>query len=129
MRRRSRRSLAVVEMTPLIDVVFLLVVFFLVAADATRVSRPAVVLVPGPGEAPVGPQWDLVLTLGVDGLWRERAGAGPFDLGQRTFAADTTVLLRAHRDAAGASFLAMTDQLRQAGLHRVDLSLGPEVSQ
>lgn len=128
MRRRSRRSLAFVEMTPLIDVVFLLIVFFLVTANATRVSRPTVDLVPGPGEAPVGPQWDIVLTLGVDGTWRERAGSPPFDVEQRMFAADASVLLRAHQDASGVAFLALTDQLRLAGVHRVDLSLGPEVT-
>ena len=115
-------------MTPLIDVVFLLIVFFLVTANATRVSRPTVDLVPGPGEATVGPQWDIVLTLGVDGTWRERAGSPPFDVEQRMFAADASVLLRAHQDASGVAFLALTDQLRLAGVHRVDLSLGPEVT-
>ena len=128
MKRRARRSLAVVEMTPLVDVVFLLVIFFLVAAEASRLARPPATLLGGPGEAPVGAKWDSMLTLGVDGQWRATTG-GPAVTEPSTLGLGpgAHVLLRVDRAAPGAALLSMTQALQAMGLDRVELALGPEV--
>jgi hypothetical protein len=117
-----------VEMTPLVDVVFLLVIFFLVAAEASRMARPPAALLGGPGEAPVGAQWDTMLTLGSDGLWRETAG-GPALTDPSTLAIGpgAHVLLRVDRSAPGGALLSMTQALEGLGLDRVELALGREV--
>ena len=127
MRRRRRPSTAIVEMTPLIDVVFLLVVFFLVAADATRLARPQVDLVPGPGEAPLGPEWDMVLTLDASGVWRRSTGGVPVEPTAMQIDGAESVLLRVDAAAPGTALGEMTQALRLAGVEAVDLSLGPEV--
>jgi len=127
MRRAAARHWAVVELTPLVDVVFLLVIFFLVAADATRLSRPQVALVAGPGEARSGTAWDVVLTLGTDALWRTSVGGSPLVDGvPEGIESGTRVLLRVDRSAPAAVLTSMAEHLRRSGVHRVDLALGEE---
>jgi biopolymer transport protein ExbD len=129
MRRVATRNWAVVELTPLVDVVFLLVIFFLVAADATRLSRPPANLVAGPGEASVGTEWDVVLTLGADGRWRTSVGGSPLsDDAPGSIEPDSRVLLRVDRSAPAVALTSMAEHLRVAGVHRVDLALGEDAS-
>ncbi len=130
MRRVSPRNWAIVELTPLVDVVFLLVIFFLVAADATRLSHPPANLVAGPGEAAKGTGWDVVLTLGKDGVWRSRVDGPPLpDVGVDGIEPDARVLLRVDQVAPAEALTAMAGRLRRAGIGRVDLALGKDAPQ
>jgi biopolymer transport protein ExbD len=130
MRPKPARHWAVVELTPLVDVVFLLVIFFLVAADATRLSHPPANLVAGPGEAPQGTRWDVVLTLGVDGFWRTSMDAPPLRGSLPAgLNAEARVLLRVDKDAPGIALTAMAEQLRLVGAQRVNLALGEGVQE
>lgn len=128
MKQVTRRNWAVVELTPLVDVVFLLVIFFLVAADATRLSHPPASLVAGPGEAMQGTGWDVVLTLGSDGMWRTRIDGPPLlDAEPDGIEPDMRVLLRVDQAAPAKALTAIAEHLRQAGIERVDLALGKDV--
>ncbi len=126
---RRRRSLAVVELTPMIDVVFLLIVFFLVAADATRMSRPSVSLVDGPGEAPVGTHWDHVFTLQADGQWRSGREDEPVRPAQIMLKATDRVLLRTDAAAPSGPLLELAGHLRGQGIDHVEFAVGAGVAQ
>lgn len=118
---------SLVELTPLVDVVFLLIVFFLIAADASRLARPEADLVRGDQQARQNARWDAVLTLQADGAWRSSLDAPPLeDRAPDGLGAGSAVLLRVDRRADSAAMIRMASHLRSAGVERIDLALGQD---
>ncbi|MCH2136477.1 MAG: biopolymer transporter ExbD [Phycisphaerales bacterium] len=122
MKVRPANRWAVVELTPLVDVVFLLIVFFLIAADASRVARPKADLVESRIDAE-GHVWDAVFTLQADGVWRSAIDGPPLqDPLASGVGAGSSVLLRIDSAAPSAAMGAMTSALREAGVEQVSLA-------
>ncbi|MFA5630793.1 MAG: biopolymer transporter ExbD [Porticoccaceae bacterium] len=93
-RRRRKRRDEGVNLTPLIDVVFLLLIFFMVSMSFSRETRLAVALPQAQGGAPEDEPVEPI-RLGVD-----RAGRYAI-AGQQLAASDVTALMAALQQAAG----------------------------
>jgi len=93
-RRRRKRRDEGVNLTPLIDVVFLLLIFFMVSMSFSRETRLAVALPEAQGNAPDQEQLEHI-RLSVD-----RAGRYAID-GQQLAASDVGALTAALQQASG----------------------------
>ena len=68
-RRRRRSSVADINITPLIDVVFLLLIFFMVATTFTRESRLLITLPTADAERGEVPPESIEITIDRDGAY------------------------------------------------------------
>jgi biopolymer transport protein ExbD len=132
LRRKKRRAGIRIDMTPMVDVAFLLLIFFMV----TTVFRKPLAMeinLPAP-EATLKVAESNVLTVFVDSadrLWRRFAAEAPAstDWGELipvfTQAAASNpqlvVLVEVHPDARYDSMVTMMDTLEEAGLQRFSL--------
>ena len=122
-----------IEMLPLIDIVFLLLVFFIYAMLSMAVHRGLPVMLPKSTTAKIDRQLLLSVTVKSNGLiyldqeqvpleslagaLREKAKNNP----------DQGILLFADRDLSYQKLFRVLDEIRKAGLHRI--SLQAEVDQ
>jgi biopolymer transport protein ExbD len=120
--RSPPRRLAEPDMTPMIDVTFLLLIFFLVTAQMAAQARKGVQLPVEPGESRLeSAASGLVVVVQADGLVRVGdRGVDPAQLQQlaREAAARSptvTPVVRADRAAPAAALNAVTEALRQGG--------------
>ena len=116
-----------IEMLPLIDIVFLLLVFFIYAMLSMAVHRALPVALPSSTTADVDKELMLSVTVRSDGtiyvdkervvsgslaeVLKKRAGAGR----------DPGVLLFADRSLSYQDLFQVLDQIRLAGLNRISL--------
>ncbi len=128
-----KRKKARIEMLPLIDIVFLLLVFFIYAMLSMAVHRGLPVLLPISSTAKIDKNLILSVTIKEDGtiyLDKERVSLenlGGF-LKQRVRSMkETGVLLFADRSLSYQRLFQVLDQIRMAGLSRI--SLQAEVNQ
>lgn len=117
-----RRPMAELDMTPMIDVTFLLLIFFLVTAQMAARSRGEVRLPVQPGEhEDRSSQAGLVVIVRGDGSLIvgdvEVDGAGVTELARRAVARGATKapVVRADRDAPAAALNAVALALRAGG--------------
>ncbi|MFN3712901.1 MAG: ExbD/TolR family protein [Alcanivoracaceae bacterium] len=66
---RARKDSVEVNLTPLIDVVFLLLIFFMVSTTFTRETRLSVLLPEAEGVAPVVELRMIEVSIGADGIY------------------------------------------------------------
>jgi biopolymer transport protein ExbD len=123
----STRRARPLRLTPMIDVIFLLVVFFLLAA---RFGTEAVLdLSPAGGAVPTTPALPRLLEIGPDGLWLNGIALGDGTLADGSLAARLTgpegeqaaevVVLRPVAGADVQRLVAVAAALTEAGLSRL----------
>jgi len=126
--RRAR-----IEMLPLIDIVFLLLVFFIYAMLSMAVHRGLPVVLPESATAKIDKDLIISVTVMKDGtiyLDKESitfADLGPILRQRAQGTGEKGVLLFADRDLSYQKLFAVLDTIRQAGLTRI--SLQAEVKQ
>jgi biopolymer transport protein ExbD len=116
-----------IEMLPLIDIVFLLLVFFIYAMLSMAVHRALPVVLPSSTSAEVAKTMAVSVTVKSDGtiyVDRERVVLGSLAgvLKRRTEGGkDPGVLLFADRSLSYQILFQVLDQIRAAGLERISL--------
>ncbi len=123
-----------IEMLPLIDIVFLLLVFFIYAMLSMAVHRGLPVELPESTTAKIDKNLIISVTVLQDGtifLDKERmtlADLGPILRQQARRTDDRGVLLFADRDLPYQKLFAVLDTIRKAGLTRISLEAEVEQS-
>lgn len=121
-RRKSR-----IEMLPLIDIVFLLLVFFIYAMLSMAVHRGLPVVLPTSSTAKIDKHLILSVTVRADGsifLDKERISLKDLSEALRKAARnrkETGVLLFADKAVPYQEVFRVLDQIRMAGLNRISL--------
>ena len=134
-RRREHPEL---EMTPLIDIVFLLLIFFMITTSFTQASqqKESEISIDLPesktGSAP-SPEQRTVVVVQSDGTIDIRTEADVSDetLAERLeslheIAPDTPVLLKGDREASHGRTIEVLDQVKRAGFNEVNLVTRPQ---
>jgi len=119
-RRRVR-----IEMLPLIDIVFLILVFFIYAALSMAVHRGIPVLLPKSTTAKIDKKLILSVTIKADGtIYLDKEPVSLDTLEQalkRKAGKETGVLLFSDRSLPYQKLFQVLDRIRKAGLTRVSL--------
>lgn len=115
-----------IEMLPLIDIVFLLLVFFIYAMLSMAVHRGLPVDLPRSATAEKGKELPLAVTVTADGAVQVNKEAVPLArltevLQQKAAGPETGVLLFADRSLSYQRLFAVLDRIRKAGLARISL--------
>jgi biopolymer transport protein ExbD len=116
-----------IEMLPLIDMVFLLLVFFIYGMLSMAVHRGLPVMLPVSSTAPVEKDLALSVTVRSDGdIFLDKEEVALEDLSSLLMERcrankECGVLLFADRDLAYQGLFRVLDQIRKAGLTRVSL--------
>jgi biopolymer transport protein ExbD len=124
-----------IEMLPLIDIVFLLLVFFIYAMLSMAVHRGLPVVLPTSSTAKIDKRLVLSITVKSDGTLyvnKKRVSLDNFKHilkieSQRTD--NKGVLLFADRDLPYQALFRVLDQIREVGLNRISLQAEAEQSQ
>ena len=128
----GRRPDPIVDLTPMIDIVFQLVLFFMVTT--TFKSSPAIQidLPRSSRDVVVAERDDVLIWVAVDGaLFVDQRPVGWAELGARLAAAaalrdDTLVILKADRGVEHGRVVAVMDLARGYGLTRLAIATEPE---
>ena len=126
---------AQIEMLPLIDIVFLLIVFFIYAMLSMAVHRGLPVNLPTSRTAEIDKRLVLSVTLKADGsMYIDKQEVGSDNLTQRLRdlikdAENPGVLLFADRQINYQTLFQVLDQIRQAGISRISLQAEVERNQ
>jgi biopolymer transport protein ExbD len=121
-----------IEMIPLIDIVFLLLVFFIYAMLSMAVHHALPVLLPTSATAKIDKELLLSVTAKSDGtLYVDKEQVGFNDLSSvlRTKAAaneNVGILLFADRSLSYQNLFRVLDQIRMAGINRISLQAETE---
>jgi biopolymer transport protein ExbD len=121
-----------IEMLPLIDIVFLLLVFFIYAMLSMAVHRGLPVLLPTSASAEIDKELLLSVTVKSDGtLYVDKEQIDFNDLAsvlKTKAAADehVGVLLFADRSLSYQNLFRVLDQIKMAGIHRISLQAEAE---
>jgi biopolymer transport protein ExbD len=122
-----------IEMLPLIDIVFLLLVFFIYAMLSMAVHRGLQVLLPTSASAKIEKELIVSVTIKSDEtIYVDKEQIGLNDLASllKTKAEtdkDVGILLFADRSLSYQNLFQVLDQIKMAGIHRI--SLQSEVEQ
>jgi biopolymer transport protein ExbD len=128
-RGRTKRRGADIDITPLIDILFMLIIFFVLAASFLQ-GRLIVELPQGKGEtAPT--EKLLLVNLARDGsiLWGDVVLSAPvvsedlFRLARESLSAEREILVAGDRSVPYGEVAALLDALRDAGVSRLGLAL------
>jgi biopolymer transport protein ExbD len=128
----TRRKVRI-EMLPLIDIVFLLLVFFIYAMLSMAVHRGLPVLLPTSASAKIDKELIVSVTIKSDEtvyVDKERIGLNDLASFLKTKAEtdkDIGILLFADRSLPYQKLFQVLDQIKMAGIHRI--SLQAEVEQ
>jgi len=121
-----------IEMIPLIDIVFLLLVFFIYAMLSMAVHHALPVLLPTSATAKIDKELLLSVTVKSDGtLYMDKEQVGFNDLSSvlRTKAAaneNVGILLFADRSLSYQNLFRVLDQIKMAGINRISLQAETE---
>ena len=121
-----------IEMLPLIDIVFLLLVFFIYAMLSMAVHRGMPVDLPASETARVDKKLILSVTVNIDGriyVDKQRVDLDDLTRVLKTRAGESKqpgVLLFADRTVAYQTLFQVLDKIRLAGIHRISLQADPE---
>lgn len=116
-----------IEMLPLIDIVFLLLVFFIYAMLSMAVHRGLPVLLPTSASAKIDKELIVSVTVKSDGALfvdKERVdldGLASFLETKTETDRDVGVLLFADRSLSYQNLFQVLDQIKIAGIHRISL--------
>ncbi len=120
-----------IEMIPLMDMLFLLLVFFMYAMLSMTVHRGLPVRLPASDAAEAEEDATLAVTVKADGsVFVDRVAVGLADLTAALKARAEGehvpgVLLFADRDLSTQNLFEVLDRIRNAGIARVSLQAGP----
>jgi biopolymer transport protein ExbD len=123
-----------IEMLPLIDIVFLLLVFFIYAMLSMAVHRGLPVSLPESSTAKIEKELLLSVTVAADGtiyLDKERIPQGSLRAALEARAGRTEnvgVLLFADRSIPYSKLFQVLDEIRKAGITRISLQAEAEAS-
>ena len=121
-----------IEMLPLIDIVFLLLVFFIYAMLSMAVHRGLPILLPTSSSANIDKLLVLSVTIKSDGtIYIDKEQIALNDLAavlkRKTEACkDPGILLFAERSLSYQSLFRVLDQIRMADIHRISLQADVE---
>ncbi len=121
-----------IEMLPLIDIVFLLLVFFIYAMLSMAVHRGMNVLLPSSSTAEIDRHRELSVTVRADGTVYVDKEQVPLELLTDTLknkvdsSDERGVLLFADRNLPYQDLFRVLDRIRLAGLHRISLQAEAE---
>ncbi|MFZ0484870.1 MAG: biopolymer transporter ExbD [Desulfobacterales bacterium] len=121
-----------IEMLPLIDIVFLLLVFFIYAMLSMAVHRGLPVLLPSSVSAKIDKELILSITVKSDGtLYVDKEQVSLNDLASflKTKSAsekEVGILLFADRSLSYQNLFQVLDQIKMAGIHRISLQADVE---
>jgi len=121
-----------IEMLPLIDIVFLLLVFFIYAMLSMAVHRGMKVVLPSSSTAKIDKHLELSVTIRSDGTVYVDKEQVPLELLtealKRKAGSDNEagVLLFADRNLPYQQLFGVLDRIRMAGLHRISLQAKAE---
>ena len=124
MRRRNRRGGAGIDITPLIDVLFMLIIFFVLTT--AFVQGGVTVDLPTGDPPPMTEKNPIVLTVtkGGEFLWAgekiSRDRVAPLALAARAKSED--ILVAGDRDARYGDVAELLDELRRAGVENVGIA-------
>ena len=126
-RRRASEDESGIDLTPMLDVVFIMLIFFIVTASFVKeagihVARPQAQQVGDPGTR------SILLTVTADNeIWlgERRIDARSVRVNiERLHAGnpEAAVVIRAHEDSDTGVFAAIADQSREAGVYDVSIT-------
>jgi biopolymer transport protein ExbD len=124
-----------IEMLPLIDIVFLLLVFFIYAMLSMAVHRGLPVMLPTSTSAKIDKELMLSVTVKSDGtIYVDKQRIAVDDLTsvlktKTTSANESGILLFADRTLSYQKLFQVLDQIRRAGIHRISLQAEAEQAQ
>jgi biopolymer transport protein ExbD len=116
-----------IEMLPLIDIVFLLLVFFIYAMLSMAVHRGMKVILPSSSTAKIDKHLELSVTIKSDGTVYVDKEQVSLELLTETLKGkagsdnEAGVLLFADRNLPYQELFKVLDRIRMAGLHRISL--------
>jgi biopolymer transport protein ExbD len=128
---RQASSKARIEIIPMIDVIFFLLVFFMISTLSMTVNRGLPVNLPTAATSQKEVGETMALTLTQDGgLFLNREPIVQQDLGQRVKAAlaanaQLTVIINADGQVQHSSVVDILDELRVAGVSRLAIAVKP----
>jgi biopolymer transport protein ExbD len=128
---RQAPSKARIEIIPMIDVIFFLLVFFMISTLSMTVNRGLPVNLPTAATSQKEVGENIALTLTQDGaLFFNREPIALQDLGQRVKAALATdaqlmVIINADGQTRHSSVIEILDELRGAGVSRLAIAVKP----
>ncbi|MCP4369856.1 MAG: biopolymer transporter ExbD [Deltaproteobacteria bacterium] len=121
-----------IEMLPLIDVVFLLLVFFIYAMLSMAVHRGLPLVLPASSTAKIDKKLVLSVSIKSDGtIYIDKHQVALEDLGETLqvralHETDPGVLLFADRSISYQKLFKVLDRIQKAGIHRVSLQAESE---
>ena len=121
-----------IEIIPMIDVIFFLLVFFMVSTLSMTINRGLPVDLPTAASAPSQVQDNVTLTLTQDGgLFLDKEPVAPQDIEQRVKAAlaaspQLTVLINADGQVQHRTVVELLDTLRRAGVSALAIAVKPD---
>jgi biopolymer transport protein ExbD len=128
---RPVRRKARIEIIPMIDTVFFLLVFFMMASLAMAVYRGVPVNLPRAATGQGAPPDSASITVTRDGVtYLDRESVAPTALGERLRARlasgrDLAVVINADADVAHGRVVDVLDQARGAGVTRLAIAIVP----
>ncbi|MGH8066811.1 MAG: ExbD/TolR family protein [Candidatus Entotheonellia bacterium] len=129
---RTDQKRARIEIIPMIDVIFFLLIFFMISTLSMTVNRGLPVNLPTAGTSQKSLRENLSITLTQNGeLFFNRESITLQDLGQRVKAAlavepELTVILNADGEVRHSSVVALMDELRLSGVSRLAIAVKPD---
>ena len=121
-----------IEIIPMIDVIFFLLVFFMISTLSMTVNRGLPVNLPTAATSQKDLRENLNLTLTQDGeLFLNRESITMQDLGSRVKAAlahepELTVIMNADGEVRHSAVVALMDELRSAGVSGLAIAVKPD---
>lgn len=121
-----------IEIIPMIDVIFFLLVFFMVSTLSMTINRGLPVDLPTAASAPSQVKDNVTLTLTQDGgLFLDKEPVAPQDIEQRVKAAlaaspQLTVLINADGQVQHRTVVEVLDTLRRAGVSALAIAVKPD---
>jgi biopolymer transport protein ExbD len=121
-----------IEIIPMIDVIFFLLVFFMISTLSMTVNRGLPVNLPTAATSQKDLRENLNLTLTQDGeLFLNRESITMQDLGPRVKAAlahepELTVIMNADGEVRHSAVVALMDELRSAGVSSLAIAVRPD---
>jgi biopolymer transport protein ExbD len=128
---RARTNKHGFDMTPMIDVVFQLMIFFMYTAQFAQITRTPIDLPDEPGEEQAAQvAAEIVIDVQEDGTYlaeREVVGLDrltqmvQIEVDREGSPADVSILIRAHRDAEMRHVNRLATRLAEMGIRRVNM--------
>jgi biopolymer transport protein ExbD len=124
LRRYSGADEAQVDMTPMLDIVFILLIFFIVTATfldvkAMALTEPAPSVEPAPPSRALQVYVDSKDIIAVDGLIIEPSALPDYIQSQRAERPNLSIILRSDSQASHGMIVALKDSLDQASIPSV----------